>query len=124
MRIEQKYISLPLAQKLQKVAKKNNYKLPKSELVYINETLRYHRQDNLYNPIPAYDRIELRKILPHDFKSYKCVGQPPQWECSNDNLNWHCNAKKGIYREAIHADNEVEVSGLMIVYLIKNKLLK
>ena len=62
-------------------------------------------------------------LLPRDFKSYKCVGQPPQWECSNKNLKWHCDPKKGIYREAMHGDTEAEARFLMRKYLIENKLM-
>lgn len=61
-------------------------------------------------------------LLPLDFESYKCIGQPPQWECSNKSLGWHCNPKKGIYREATHGDTEGQVRLLMLNYLLDNKL--
>ena len=40
--------------KLSKLLYENGFR-GKSNLVYINSELRYKRQDNLYNPIPAYD---------------------------------------------------------------------
>ena len=46
--------------KLSKLLYENGFK-GKSNLVYINGELRYKRQDNLYNQIPAYDILKVLK---------------------------------------------------------------
>ena len=142
MNKEQKCISLSLAQELQKVAKENDFELPESEGYWMRAGSKFslffkcnsgYRDESgiiigkkilkSNEHYKAPDTSELGAILPHDFKSYRCVGQPPQWECSNDNLKWHCDSKKGTYREAMHDDTEAGVRCQMLIYLISNKLL-
>ncbi len=111
---ENKCISLPLAKELQQVAEEKGFRLPESELVYINETLRFHRQDNLYNPIPAYDTAELGEIL----KEYdlECI-----WfeEKNKFGAFQTCSSVKPQY-----ADTEADARGKLLVFLIKNNLIK
>lgn len=49
---ENNYSSL----KLSKILTERGFK-GETNLVYINDEIRHKRQDNLYNPIPAYDLI-------------------------------------------------------------------
>ena len=50
--MKDRYTSLELSKKLHD----NGCKL-ESELVYINGIIRHKRQDDLYNPVPAYDLL-------------------------------------------------------------------
>ncbi len=72
--------------------------------------------------IKARTAAELRRILPKEFRVYKCVGWPKQWECSNIHSEWHCDPEKDICREAAHDSSRVNVIARMIIYLLVNRL--
>jgi len=63
-------------------------------------------------------------LLPREFKTYLCITSEIIWQCAHRDLDWHCNPKKGIYREAINGDTKEEAESLMLKYLIDNKLIK
>lgn len=126
MELKNQVVSLELAQKLKKLGVKQDSHyfwhfncLPDEHLIIFLIKNQYKKKDL----VSAFTVAELGEMLPHDFKSYKCVGQPLQWECSNDNLKWHCDPKKGIYREAMHDDTEAGVRAKMLIYLLENKLI-
>lgn len=125
MNKEEKYISQPLAKELQKVAKEKGFELPKSEYSWIvdNETGKATLSKS-WNPFDlneceeysyykTYDTSELGEMLPdtvrfaRDGKVFVALGIGKKYETIGQ-----------------RAKTEAEVRGKMLIYLIKNKLIK
>ena len=134
MKLENQVCSLELAKKLKELGvsqeslwmwvkwefwEKSRIILSDLEKSFNTACLSGKREDSY----AAFTVAELGELLPYDFSTHKCIGHPPAWECSNDELEWHSNPKKGIYREAMHSKTEADTRAKMLIYLIENKLI-
>ena len=132
MNKEQKCISLPLAQELQKVAKENGFELPESEYMWerkMGEWRLIHKdyyKNQKYDTadvriwIQAYDTSELGEIIPGNIEGL--VFQTQKGMLGN---LYYCMMIDSIgyaIRHQEEATTEAEVRGQMFSYLIKNKL--
>lgn len=131
MTLEQHVISLELAKKLKELGVKQesvfawfrNDGMSEWELDrYQDDWPKDEWPANDIRQYSVFTVTELGEILSPHFSSHKCIGQPQQWECCNDKLEWHCDPKKGIYREAMHAESEADARAKMLIYLLENNL--
>lgn len=128
--MNKKHISLELAQSIAEVAKEKGVVLPESEKVWYGEgeledanfltKLEIRRES-----VPAYDCQELGEILPH-FEQFKC--NP---DGSFDESQTHFSVQKRILEGGkslvFHYEtdeSETEARGKLLLYLLKNDLLK
>ena len=130
MKKEQKCISLSLAKELKEIADINNFRLPESEYVWVKSKdkdyfglIEYPIKKLVREAYSAFDTSELGEILPIIFKTDTDLKQ--YLDCYQiENKEWECSygeALEGIYFTEI---TEAEARGKMLVYLIKNNLIK
>ena len=115
MNKEQKVISLLLAKELQEASKEAGLELPESEY-YWNNNKEIWATDNFLNDdgkfiAKAFDTAELGEILPNNIRF---------WRDSIE--NYTCKKYHPVYKTK--DKTEAECRGKMLIYLIKNKLIK
>ena len=119
MNKEQKCISLELAKELQEAAKEAGLELPESEWWWDVEVPYIVRTEiikgyNLLKYVRAFDTAELGEILPKGYESWK-------WLDEKKNVVWSCCLNGN---NVNRYKTEAEARGKMLLYLIKNKLIK